>query len=80
MGPTHGPGLIAICSCCISLSRAVAQLPEREAAVFTLKYFEQLDFQEVSEVLAISYSAAAKALSRARSKLGQQFGSSKLEK
>jgi RNA polymerase sigma-70 factor (ECF subfamily) len=62
------------------LRREVAELPEREAAVFTLKYFEQLDLQEVSQVLAISYSAAAKALSRARSKLGQEFGSSKVEK
>ena len=58
----------------------MAELPEREAAVFTLKYFEQLDLREVSEELAISYSAAAKALSRARSKLGQQFGISKVEK
>ena len=31
------------------LRRAVAQLPEREAAVFTLKYFEQLDLREVRE-------------------------------
>ena len=64
----------------VKLRRAVAELPRREAAVFTLKYFEQLDLQEVSEVLAISYSAAAKALSRARAKLGQEFGSSKVEK
>jgi RNA polymerase sigma-70 factor (ECF subfamily) len=62
------------------LHREVAELPEREAAVFTLKYFEQLDLREVSDVLAISYSAAAKALSRARSKLGQEFWSSKVEK
>jgi RNA polymerase sigma-70 factor (ECF subfamily) len=62
------------------LRRAVAELPEREAAVFTLKYFEQLDLQEVSSVLAISYSAAAKALSRARSKLGTVFGSPNAEK
>ena len=62
------------------LRHAVAELPEREAAVFTLKYFEQLELQEVSEVLAISYSAAAKALSRARAKLGQEFGSPKVEK
>jgi RNA polymerase sigma-70 factor (ECF subfamily) len=61
------------------LCREVAELPEREAAVFTLKYFEQLDLREVGEVLAISYSAAAKALSRARAKLGQEFGSSKVE-
>jgi RNA polymerase sigma-70 factor (ECF subfamily) len=62
------------------LRRAVAELPEREAAVFTLMYFEKLDLQEVSKVLAISYSAAAKALSRARSKLGQEFESSNVEK
>jgi RNA polymerase sigma factor (sigma-70 family) len=62
------------------LRLAVAELPEREAAVFTLKCFEQLELLEVSKVLAISYSAAAKALSRARSKLVQEFGSSNVEK
>lgn len=62
------------------LRRAVAELPEREATVFTLKYFEQLDLREISQVLAVSYSAAAKALSRARSKLGQEFKSPNVER
>jgi RNA polymerase sigma-70 factor (ECF subfamily) len=62
-----------------TLRRAVAELPEREAAVFTLKFFEQLDLREISQTLEIGYSAAAKALSRGRSKLGRVFGSPNVE-
>ena len=51
------------------LRDAVAGLPKREGAVFSLRYFEQLSLDEISESLAISYSAAGAALSRARGKL-----------
>ena len=43
------------------------------------KFFEQLDLREISQILEIGYSAAAKALSRGRSKLGRVFGSPNVE-
>lgn len=63
----------------LRLRQAVANLPEREAAVFTLRFFEQLDLRAICQTLDIGYAAAAKALSRARSKLEQAMGGSNLE-
>ena len=40
------------------LRDAVAALPEREGAVFALRYFEKLDLPEIAGCLGISYSAA----------------------
>ena len=48
---------------------ALAELPNREGAVFSLRYFEGMRLQEIAESLEISYAAAGTALSRARSKL-----------
>ena len=51
------------------LRDAVAALPEREGAVFCLRYFEELDLPEIAASLGIKYSAAATALCRARARL-----------
>ena len=55
------------------LRAAVAELPEREAASFCLRYFEGLELAEIARSLGISYSAAATAISRARAKLQRLF-------
>lgn len=55
------------------LRSAIADLPEREGAVFSLRYFEGLSLGEIAELLRIKYPAAATALSRARSKLESVF-------
>ena len=55
------------------LRDAVARLPKREGAVFSLRYFEQLTLDEIAKSLTISYSAAGAALSRARGKLEPIF-------
>jgi RNA polymerase sigma-70 factor (ECF subfamily) len=55
------------------LRNAVASLPEREGAVFSLRCFENLELSEIAECLGIRYSAAGAALSRARAKLAQVF-------
>ncbi len=55
------------------LRAEVAGLPEREAAVFTLRYFEGLSLAEIAESLGVKYQAAATALSRARAKLLRVF-------
>jgi RNA polymerase sigma-70 factor (ECF subfamily) len=51
------------------LRSALAELPDREGAVFTLRHFEGMTLREIAESLDISYSAAGAALSRARSRL-----------
>lgn len=57
----------------IRLRDAVAGLPEREGAVFALRYFEGLELPAIAVSLGISYSAAGAALSRARAKLKEIF-------
>jgi RNA polymerase sigma-70 factor (ECF subfamily) len=51
------------------LRQALAQLPEREAAVFSLRYFEDLSHQAIADALNISPGAAATALHKARARL-----------
>jgi RNA polymerase sigma-70 factor (ECF subfamily) len=52
-----------------SLRSLIAGLPEREAAVFALKYFERLSNPEIAEVLGISTGAVAAAIHKVRAKL-----------
>ena len=52
-----------------SLRRAISQLPEREAEVFCLRYFEDLSYQEIADALHISSGAVGVALHKARAKL-----------
>jgi RNA polymerase sigma factor (sigma-70 family) len=47
----------------------IAGLPEREGAVFALRYLEGLSNPQIAEVLEISAGAVAVALHRVRSKL-----------
>jgi RNA polymerase sigma-70 factor (ECF subfamily) len=51
------------------LRQGIAQLPPREAAVFCLRYFEDLSYQQIAETLHITAGAAATALHKARAKL-----------
>lgn len=51
------------------LREAVAQLPEREGTVFCLRYFDDLSYQRIAEVLNIRSGAVAVALHKARHKL-----------
>jgi RNA polymerase sigma-70 factor (ECF subfamily) len=55
------------------LREAVAQLPEQEGAVFSLRYYEDLSNQEIAETLNVSPGAVAAALHRARAKLAAQL-------
>jgi RNA polymerase sigma-70 factor (ECF subfamily) len=61
------------------LRGAVAALPEREGAVFSLRCFEGLGLPEIAATLGIKYSAAATALSRARAKLEAVFAETAVE-
>jgi RNA polymerase sigma-70 factor (ECF subfamily) len=51
------------------LREALPQLPEREEAVFCLRYFDNLSHQEIADVLKVSTGAVAAALHKARAKL-----------
>ena len=51
------------------LRQAVSQLPEREGAVFCLRYFDDLPYERIADHLEISRGAVAAALHKARAKL-----------
>jgi RNA polymerase sigma-70 factor (ECF subfamily) len=51
------------------LRQVIGQLPEREATVFCLRYFEELPYQTIADTLDISTGAVATALHKARTKL-----------
>jgi len=51
------------------LRHAITQLPRREAAVFCLRYFDDLSYEEIAETLQISSGAVATALHKARARL-----------
>jgi RNA polymerase sigma-70 factor (ECF subfamily) len=51
------------------LRQAIAQLPQREATVFCLRYFDELSYQRIADTLNITIGAVATALHKARAKL-----------
>lgn len=51
------------------LRASLARLPKRQAAVFSLAYFEQLSREEIASSLGISPAAVSAALYKARQKL-----------
>jgi RNA polymerase sigma-70 factor (ECF subfamily) len=55
------------------LRQAVGELPQREAEVFCLRYFEDLSYQQIAEALQIQTGAVAAALHKARAKLEAQL-------
>jgi RNA polymerase sigma-70 factor (ECF subfamily) len=56
------------------LREAIAELPEREAEVFSLRYFDDLSYQEIADSLDITTGAAAQALHKARGRLEIALG------
>ncbi|MGO9112166.1 MAG: RNA polymerase sigma factor [Thermoguttaceae bacterium] len=53
---------------------AVAELPDREASVFSLHYFGEMANGEIAETLGISADAAGVALHKARKRLTELLG------
>ncbi|HEV3238190.1 MAG TPA: sigma-70 family RNA polymerase sigma factor [Gemmataceae bacterium] len=51
------------------LREAIARLPEREGAVFCMRYFDDLPYEEIAESMGITRGAVATALHKARAKL-----------
>ena len=48
---------------------SLGQLPEREAEVFCLRYFDELANQQIAEALSLTTEAVATAMYKARTKL-----------
>ncbi len=55
------------------LRDAASKLPEQQAAIFALTYFEQLDRNEVAATLNISPESVSTALYKARQRLREQL-------
>jgi RNA polymerase sigma-70 factor, ECF subfamily len=51
------------------LREAVARLPEQQATVFCLRYFDDLSYGQIAERLGLEVGAVGTALSKARGKL-----------
>ena len=48
------------------LRTAIARLPDRQAAVFSLRYFDERSYDEIAEILGIERGAVGVALHKAR--------------
>lgn len=55
------------------LRQAIAELPDREAEVFSLRYFGEMTNTEIGDVLGITTAAVAVALYKARAKLKERL-------
>ncbi len=53
------------------LRESLQQLSEHEAAIFCLRYFEELSYDEIAKTLDMETAAVGMALHRARTKLAQ---------
>jgi RNA polymerase sigma-70 factor (ECF subfamily) len=70
----HGPAEAAMAKeLADRLRQALVQLPGRESEVFCLRYFEDLSYQQIAEILDIQAGAVAAALHKARAKLEAQL-------
>ena len=56
------------------LRRAIAELPDREANVFSLRYFGEMTNGEIAASLGISAESVGVSLHRARTKLKETLG------
>ena len=74
-----GPDLLAIENeLADRLREAVAELPEREAEVFCLRFFDDLSYQDIADTLDITTGAAAQALHKARGRLALSLGETEM--
>ena len=51
------------------LRRAIGELPQQQAAVFCLRYFDDLPYNRIAESLGVETAAVASAVHKARGKL-----------
>src|SRR5262249_16264153 len=74
-----GPDLLAIENeLADRLREAVAELPEREAEVFCLRFFDDLSYQDIADTVDTPPGAAAQALHKARGRLALSLGETEM--
>jgi len=61
------------------LREAVTRLPDREATVFSLRYFGEMSNLDIAATLQISADAVGVALHKARNKLRQSLGGEQIK-
>jgi RNA polymerase sigma-70 factor (ECF subfamily) len=73
-GPASDPEAVALGrEMAARLRDAIALLPNREATVFCLRYFDDLPYERIAEALKITPGAVATALHKARARLGSHL-------
>lgn len=75
----RGPGEGQDSGSATNLRLALARLPGHDAAAFTLRYFDDLSWEEIDGVLRLNPAAAVSALSRARASLESQLEGRKVK-
>lgn len=58
----------------IELQRAIAGLPEKQRMVFNMRYFDEMKYEEISEVLGTSVGALKASYHHAVKKIEEYFG------
>jgi len=77
--PAAGPDLLAMgLELSERLREAIAELPEREAEVFCLRYFDDLSYHDIANQLHITAGAVAQALHKARARLALSLGDTEM--
>jgi len=56
-----------------SLSRAFAELSDRQKEILYLKYYSEMDYKEISEIMDMNYQSARNLVSRAIQKLAKHM-------
>lgn len=54
--------------------KAIARLPEKQKAVFTMRYFDELSYEDISEILGTSVGALKASYHFAAEKIRTELG------
>lgn len=57
------------------LFKAIARLPQKQKAVFTMRYFDELSYEEISEILGTSVGALKASYNFAAEKIRSEIES-----
>ena len=63
----------------LALQKAIATLPPRQKAVFTMRYFEEMPYEEMAEILGVSESSLKTSFHLARQKVTEKIKKSDIE-
>ena len=57
----------------IELQKAIAKLPEKQRHIFNMRYFEELKFKDIAEILGITEGGVKSSYHFAEKKIKDQF-------